>query len=96
MDWIDFIVWFPVGLWLISFFYNSYYFFKHDDTPLDSVFINLSNTFEEAHDNLTILEKEMGATLKTARNRLRFYEKNARLTRRKYRYYVPYIEPSLM
>ncbi|PCJ23838.1 MAG: hypothetical protein COA97_10985 [Flavobacteriales bacterium] len=76
--------------------FNIYYFFKNDDTELDTVFINLTKTFKEAHENLNVLEKNVGRNLKGARNKLKFYENNAKKTRRKYKYYSKYIEPSLV
>lgn len=96
MEILGFIVYFLITLWVVSFLYNIYYFFKNDDTELDTVFINLSKTFEESHIKLNILEKILGRSLIVPRKKITFYENNARKTRRKYRYFSSYIEPGFV
>ena len=85
---------FFIALWVISFSYNIFYFFKNNDSEEDTIFINLSKTFEEAHLKLNILEKVVGRDLSKPRKKLKFYEDNARKTRRKYKYYADKIEPA--
>jgi len=96
MGWFEIIIYLLILLWIISFSYNTYYFFTQEDTELDTVFVNLSKTFEEAYQKLDILEGILGKSLSYSRKRLSFYENNARKTRRKYRYYADYIEPSMV
>lgn len=80
-------------LWLISFIYNCIHFFRHDDSEIDSVFINKSKTFSEAKEKLIILGNHTKKEFKSAHRKLSFYENNAKKTRRKYAYYSDKIEP---
>ncbi|MGB0888335.1 MAG: hypothetical protein ACPGSL_09450 [Vicingaceae bacterium] len=87
------IIIFTVGIWLVSFLYNIFYFYNSNDSELDTLFINLSKTFDEARDKFSILEKIKQREYKSAKKKLAFYEENARRTRRKYTYYSDKIEP---
>jgi hypothetical protein len=82
-----------IFVWLISFLYNVFYFYNSNDSELDTLFINLSKTFEEARDKFSSLENIKQREYKSARKKLAFYEYNARRTRRKYTYYSDKIEP---
>ena len=63
---------FLISIWIVSFLYNCFYFFKHDDSDIDTVFINLTKTFEEAHQKLNILEIHVERSLERPRKKLKF------------------------
>jgi hypothetical protein len=82
--------------WLISFGYNIYFFFKHNDTELDTVFHNKSKTFKECYEKLEILEKELNEDLSSSKRILAKYEDNSKRTKRKFLHFSYLIEPSLV
>lgn len=81
-----------LSIWLLSFIYSISYFLKNKPNSLDLAFHNQSKTFDEARNDLTILEKFKKKEFNSAKRKIDFYEENARLTKRKYIYYAERIE----
>lgn len=81
------------SLWLLSFFYNLYYFATVKQEEIDKVFLNKTKTFEEAKSDLTLLGNYLKKDFSAQKEKISFYENNALRTRRKYHYYQEYIEP---
>jgi len=81
-----------VLLWCGSFFYNFSYFFNSKDSEIDFIFKGLKS-FDQAENNLSILESLTGKSQVKAAKRIAYYKKNARLTKRKFSYYRDYIDP---
>ncbi|MEQ8624242.1 MAG: hypothetical protein RJQ00_05290 [Vicingaceae bacterium] len=81
-----------IGLWSISFIYNIFYFLNKSCTPLDKACFNKSRSFEEALEDLSQLEIIKKKKFNSARQKILFYENNAKLTKRKYLYYADRIE----
>jgi hypothetical protein len=80
-------------LWWFSFIYNSIYFFKSNDSEVDTVFLNKTKTFDEARNSLKTLEKHLEKKFSSSHEKINFYESNAKMTRRKFTYYSEKIEP---
>jgi uncharacterized membrane protein YgcG len=62
----------------------------------DRMFDNKNYTYENVVNRLTHLEKYLNKKLPYAFNKLKFYNKNAKLTRRKFKYYSKFIEPAFL
>lgn len=71
---------------------NIIYFLANNPSEMEKAFFNKSRTFREAIDDLDILEKIKSKKFNSARNKIAFYEENARITKRKYLYYADRIE----
>ncbi|MEQ8909641.1 MAG: hypothetical protein RIC95_10645 [Vicingaceae bacterium] len=89
---ILYFVYLLIGLWLISFIYNVIYFLSVECGPLDKACFNKSRSFKEALDDLSLLEIIEKKQFNSARQKILFYENNAKLTKRKYLYYADRIE----
>lgn len=81
-----------IVLWFISFFYNVFYFLFKKSGPIDKACFNKSRSFKEALEDLSQLESIKNKRFNSARQKILFYEDNAKLTRRKYLYYADRIE----
>lgn len=95
MLWIWIISVFISILWLASFVYNISFFYFGKDSELDTVFNN-TKSFKQASAKIIILEKELGKDLSKTKKSLAYYLDNAKRTRRKFKYYRDYIEPSFL
>lgn len=79
-------------LWLVSFLYNVLYFLSQKSNHIDQACFNKSRSFDEAYDDLKQLELINKTNYHSAKEKVRFYERNAQQTNRKYLYYADRIE----
>ena len=86
------LLWVVAAIWVFSLGYNLYYFLSTENTRLDSIFFNKAKSFEEALQDLAALEEEMSRQFNFARDKINFYYKNAKQTKREYKYYSSYVE----